>query len=89
MGNTTAWPMAEPDRMITSSHTETAKPVPNENAPQMAAPARAMRTRLDRSARWAMGTVSSRAMAPATATTDKMPVLLSPRSSRISGSRRP
>lgn len=86
MGNTTAWPIAEPDLMTISSQTVTARPVPNENAAHRAAPTSAMRTRLDRSANWAMGTVSSRAKAAASATIDKMPELDRPRSSRISGS---
>ncbi len=61
------------------------RPVPNENRAHRPAPARAIHTRLERSARWAIGTVSIRATAPAMATIDKMPVLSRWKLSRISG----
>ena len=49
MGFTTARPPPAPMRISTSMSTETASPVPTENAAHTAAPTVAMRTRLWRS----------------------------------------
>ena len=75
--------------MITSTHTNVAKPVPSENKANTAPPISISRTRLWLSAIWAIGTVSDSPSRAATATSDRIPASVMWKASRMFGTSRP
>jgi hypothetical protein len=89
VGHTVASPTPEPARISTSIHTATDRPVPTVNRANTEAPTSMSRTRLWRSASQAMGTWSASPSSDATATSERMPVLVSSKWSRMLGSNSP
>ena len=78
VGRAARWPgpTPMPDRMMHSTQTNMARPVPNEKRANTVAPMSMSRTRLRLSASWAIGTVSDSPSSAAIATSERMPALL-------------